>query len=161
MFGREPARRAMDVQERLEHIADMLIARRRVLAIEIVGQVRAEIPEYESPPRESLEDITQHVELLAKMVRGRRVGAKDFDFIGPHAARRARDGVPLAAARAPDRPGRAHEPAPAAAARSKRTPVSSSETAHSLAATSSSCAERLGETTCGWPRNSPIPSGPT
>ena len=42
-----------------------------------------------------------------------------------------------------------------------RTPVNSSETSHSRAATCSSRAARLGDTGRGWPRNSPIPSGPT
>ena len=51
--------------------------------------------------------------------------------------------------------------AAAACPSSKCTPVSSSHVSHSRDATSSSRAARLGETTCGWPRNSPMPSGPT
>jgi hypothetical protein len=73
----------------------MLVARRDALAIEIVRQVKAEIPEYNSPPRESLVHISSHIDLLAAMVRGRAVQAREFDFIAPHAARRASDGVPL------------------------------------------------------------------
>ncbi|HEX3909244.1 MAG TPA: helix-turn-helix domain-containing protein [Solirubrobacteraceae bacterium] len=87
--------RAADVQERLEHIADMLIARRRALASEIVLQVKREIPEYRSPPGEAAEHIAAHIDALAATVRGRRLEPSDYDFIAPHAARRARDGVPL------------------------------------------------------------------
>ncbi len=90
-------RRTGEVQERLEHIADMLIERRRALAAEIVEQVKREIPEYRSPPGEAAEHIAAQISALAAMVRGRRVEPADYDFIAPHAARRARDGVPLSA----------------------------------------------------------------
>jgi hypothetical protein len=93
--AREQQHPAADVPARLEHIADMLVARRRTLATEIVTQVKDEIPEYRSPPREALEHISAHIDLLAAMVRGRRIDPEEFKFIGPHAVRRARDGVPL------------------------------------------------------------------
>ncbi|MHB8235810.1 MAG: PucR family transcriptional regulator [Solirubrobacteraceae bacterium] len=93
--ARKQARSASEVQARLEHIADMLVARRDALALEIVRQVKAEIPEYNSPPSESIEHISAHIDLLAAMVRGRTVQAREFDFITPHAARRASDGVAL------------------------------------------------------------------
>ncbi len=48
----------------------------------------------------------------------------------------------------------------AAGPSSKRTPVISSETSHRRRATSSSRAARFGETGLGWPRCSPMPSGP-
>jgi PucR C-terminal helix-turn-helix domain/GGDEF-like domain len=92
------ARRAalgLDVQRHLERIAEMLVTRRRALAAQIIRQVKAEIPDYDSPVRESLEHISAHIDLLAAMVRGRRVDAHEFDFVAPHASRRARDGVPL------------------------------------------------------------------
>ncbi|HUA73977.1 MAG TPA: helix-turn-helix domain-containing protein [Solirubrobacteraceae bacterium] len=90
-------RRAGEVQRRLEGIADMLVERRRELAGEIVLLVKLEIPEYRSPPRDALEHIAAHIDVLAAMIRGRRVRPSDYDFIAPHAARRARDGVPLSA----------------------------------------------------------------
>jgi sugar diacid utilization regulator len=88
-------RRAGEVQERLERIADMLVERRRELAAKIVVLVKEEIPEYRSPPHEAMEHIASHIDVLAAMIRGRRVRPSDYDFIAPHAARRARDGVPL------------------------------------------------------------------
>jgi sugar diacid utilization regulator len=87
--------RPSNVQRRLDHIAEMLVARREDLAAEIVGQVKREIPDYRSPPRESLEHIAAHIDMLAALVRGRRAMPSDYDFIAPHAARRAADGVPL------------------------------------------------------------------
>jgi len=87
----------MDVEHRLAHIAEMLVARRHTLAMEIAAQVKREIPEYVAPPREALEHIAGHIDLLAAIIHGRRVVAADYDFIAPHAARRARDGVPLSA----------------------------------------------------------------
>ncbi len=86
-----------EVQHRLERIADMLVARRRTPAAEILAQAKREIPGYLSPPDEALEHIVGHIDLLAAIIRGRRVVVADYDFIAPHAARWARDGVPLSA----------------------------------------------------------------
>src|SRR6201999_1595571 len=58
-----------EVQDRLEHIADMLIARRRALATEIFRQVKREIPDYRSPPGEAAEHIAAHIDALAATVR--------------------------------------------------------------------------------------------
>ncbi len=97
VVGKRAASVDADVQRRLERIADMLVARRRALASEIVAQAKREIPEYVSPPGEALEHIAGHIDLLAAIIRGRRVVGADYDFIAPHAARWARDGVPLSA----------------------------------------------------------------
>lgn len=97
MLPTGPPAAGAEVQARLERIAQMLTERRRSLAAEIVRQVKREIPEYVSPPGEALEHIAAHIDLLAAIIRGRRVVASDYDFIAPHAARRARDGVPLSA----------------------------------------------------------------
>ncbi len=95
VVGERAASADVEVQRRLERIAEMLVARRRALASEIVAQVKREIPGYLSPPGEALEHIAGHIDLLAAIIRGRSVVAADYDFIAPHAARRARDGVPL------------------------------------------------------------------
>jgi len=97
VVGERAASADAEVQRRLERIADMLVARRRTLASEIVAQAKREIPEYVSPPGEALEHIAGHIDLLAAIIRGRRVVAADYDFIAPHAARWARDGVSLSA----------------------------------------------------------------
>ena len=73
----------------------MLLVRRSSLAAEIARQVKREIPDYLSPPGEALEHIAAHIDLLAMIIRGGHVRAADYEFIAPHAARRARDGVPL------------------------------------------------------------------
>jgi len=70
-----------------EHIADVLIARREAASRwRSWRQVKAEIPDYNSPARtRRWEHISAHIDLLAAMVRGRRVEGEEFEFIGPHA----------------------------------------------------------------------------
>ena len=86
----------------LERVVAMLAARREELAEETLRAMRAEIPAYgaiEDPA--ILSDVTQHVAenhdaLRASLERGRPVTSEDLEFIRPHAALRARRGVPLA-----------------------------------------------------------------
>jgi hypothetical protein len=86
----------------LERVAEMLAARRSELAEESLRAIRAEIPAYATiDDPVILADVTEHVAenhdaLRASLVRGRPVSAEDLAFIRPHAALRARRGVPLA-----------------------------------------------------------------
>ncbi|MGA8719705.1 MAG: hypothetical protein WB557_16990, partial [Solirubrobacteraceae bacterium] len=86
----------------IERIATMLAARRAELATESLREIRAAIPAYsviDDPV--ILADVTEHVAenhdaLRSSLVRGEPVTAQELAFIGPHAALRARRGVPLA-----------------------------------------------------------------
>src|ERR1700751_279416 len=86
----------------IHRIATMLAARRAELATESLGAIRAAIPTYaEIDDPAILADVTQHVAenhdaLRAGLVRGRPAPEPDPAFIRPHAALRARRGVPLA-----------------------------------------------------------------
>ncbi|MBV8216948.1 MAG: helix-turn-helix domain-containing protein [Solirubrobacterales bacterium] len=86
----------------IQRIATMLAARRAELASESLGAIRAAIPTYaEIEEPVILADVTEHVAenhdaLRASLVRGRPVTEQDLAFIRPHAALRARRGVPLA-----------------------------------------------------------------
>jgi hypothetical protein len=86
----------------IQRIATMLAARRAELATESLGAIRAAIPTYaEIDDPAILADVTEHVAenhdaLRASLVRGRPVTEQDLAFIRPHAALRARRGVPLA-----------------------------------------------------------------
>jgi hypothetical protein len=86
----------------VERVAAMLAARREELAERSLHAIRDAIDSYSAidDPR-ILADVTQHVAenhdaLRASLVRGRPVTAEDLAFIRPHAALRARRGVPLA-----------------------------------------------------------------
>jgi PucR C-terminal helix-turn-helix domain/GGDEF-like domain len=86
----------------IDRIAAMLAARRAELATESLREIRAAIPVYaEIDDPAILADVTEHVAenhdaLRSSLVRGEPVTAQDLVFIGPHAALRARRGVPLA-----------------------------------------------------------------
>jgi PucR C-terminal helix-turn-helix domain/GGDEF-like domain len=86
----------------IDRIAAMLAARRAELATESLREIRAAIPVYsEIDDPAILADVVEHVAenhdaLRASLVRGQPVTAQDLAFIGPHAALRARRGVPLA-----------------------------------------------------------------
>jgi hypothetical protein len=86
----------------IDRIAAMLAARRAELATESLREIRAAIPVYaEIDDPAILADVTDHVAenhdaLRSSLVRGQPVTAQDLAFIGPHAALRARRGVPLA-----------------------------------------------------------------
>jgi sugar diacid utilization regulator len=95
-------RRARDPQPAFELMVAALAARRQELAETTLQQIRDEIPAYariEDPAL--LADITEHVAenqdaLRESLARRRPVTAADLAFIRPHAAMRARRGVPLA-----------------------------------------------------------------
>jgi hypothetical protein len=86
----------------IQRIATMLAARRAELATESLSAIRAAIPTYgEIDDPVILADVTEHVAenhdaLRGSLVRGRPVTEQDLSFIRPHAALRARRGVPLA-----------------------------------------------------------------
>jgi PucR C-terminal helix-turn-helix domain/GGDEF-like domain len=86
----------------IERIATMLAARRAELATDSLREIRAAIPAYSAiDDPVILADVTEHVAenhdaLRSSLVRGEPVTAQDLAFIGPHAALRARRGVPLA-----------------------------------------------------------------
>ncbi len=86
----------------IERIATMLAARRAELATESLREIRAAIPAYAAiDDPVILADVTEHVAenhdaLRSSLVRGEPVTAQELAFIGPHAALRARRGVPLA-----------------------------------------------------------------
>jgi len=86
----------------IQRIATMLAARRAELATESLTAIRAAIRAYaEIADPVILADVTEHVAenhdaLRASLVRGRPVTEQDLAFIRPHAALRARRGVPLA-----------------------------------------------------------------
>ena len=85
----------------IERIATMLAARRAELATESLREIRAGIPAYSAiDDPVILADVTEHVAenhdaLRSSLVRGEPVTAQELAFIGPHAALRARRGVPL------------------------------------------------------------------
>jgi PucR C-terminal helix-turn-helix domain/GGDEF-like domain len=86
----------------LERIAAMLAARREELAAQSLDEIRAAIPAYASIEDPAiLADVTAHVAenhdaLAASLLRGRPVVEDDLAFIRPHAALRARKGLPVA-----------------------------------------------------------------
>jgi sugar diacid utilization regulator len=86
----------------IDRIATMLAARRAELATDSLREIRAAIPAYSAiDDPVILADVTEHVAenhdaLRSSLVRGEPVTASDLAFIGPHAALRARRGVPLA-----------------------------------------------------------------
>ncbi len=85
----------------LERVAAMLAARRSQLAEESLRTMRAENPAYRAiDDAAMLADVVEHVAenfdaLGAILVAGRPVAAEDLAFIRPHAALRARRGIPL------------------------------------------------------------------
>jgi PucR C-terminal helix-turn-helix domain/GGDEF-like domain len=87
--------------EGLERVATMLEARRAELAEESLRVIRAEIPAYALiEDRALLGDVTRHVAenhdaLRTSLVEGRALASEELAFIRPHAALRARRGVPL------------------------------------------------------------------
>ncbi|HEY3190802.1 MAG TPA: helix-turn-helix domain-containing protein [Solirubrobacteraceae bacterium] len=86
----------------IERVAAMLAARREELAEESLRAIRSEIPAYAAIDDAAiLADVTEHVAenhdaLRASLTRGRPVTVEDLAYIRPHAALRARRGVPLA-----------------------------------------------------------------
>jgi len=86
----------------IERIAAMLAARRAELADESLREIRAAIPAYSAiDDPVILADVTEHVAenhdaLRSSLLRAQPVTAQELAFIGPHAALRARRGVPLA-----------------------------------------------------------------
>jgi hypothetical protein len=87
---------------RLERVAAMLAARRDELAATSLQAIRTEISAYAAIDDPAiLRDVTEHVAenhdaLRLSLTQGRAVTADDLAFIRPHAALRARRGVPLA-----------------------------------------------------------------
>jgi hypothetical protein len=86
----------------VQRVAAMLATRREELAGESLRAIRRAIPAYAAIDDPAiLADVTAHVAenhdaLRESLVRGRPVTAADLAFIRPHAALRARRGVPLA-----------------------------------------------------------------
>jgi sugar diacid utilization regulator len=86
----------------IDRIATMLAARRAELATDSLREIRAAIPAYSAiDDPVILADVTEHVAenhdaLRSSLVRGEPVTPQELAFIGPHAALRARRGVPLA-----------------------------------------------------------------
>lgn len=86
----------------LERVAAMLEARREELAAQTLERIRATIPVYAAIDDPALlADVTDHVAenhdtLRMSLLRGRPVTEEDLAFIRPHAALRARRGVPVA-----------------------------------------------------------------
>jgi len=86
----------------IDRIATMLAARRAELATDSLREIRAAIPAYSAiDDPVILADVTEHVAenhdaLRSSLVRGEPVTPPELAFIGPHAALRARRGVPLA-----------------------------------------------------------------
>jgi hypothetical protein len=80
----------------------MLESRREELAERSLDEIRADIPAYSAIDDPAiLADVTAHVAenhdaLRASLLRGRPVTSEDLAFIGPHAALRARRGLPVA-----------------------------------------------------------------
>jgi hypothetical protein len=85
----------------LERVAAMLQTRRAELAERSLAAIQADIPAYSAiADPVILADVTQHVAenhdaLRASLLRGRSVTSEDLAFIRPHAALRARRGVPV------------------------------------------------------------------
>jgi sugar diacid utilization regulator len=98
--SRQVARTA--TRTNLASVVAALEARRDELAEETLRQIRAESPAYASIEDPALlADVTAHVAenhdaLRASLARGTSVSSEDLAFIRPHAALRARRGVPLA-----------------------------------------------------------------
>jgi PucR C-terminal helix-turn-helix domain/GGDEF-like domain len=86
----------------MERIAQMLAARRAELAEATLRAICSAVPAYAAIGDAALlADVTLHVAenhdaLSASLLRGRPVTAEDLGFIRPHAALRARRGVPVA-----------------------------------------------------------------
>jgi len=86
----------------LERVAAMLTARRDELAAATLSAIQAECPAYAAiDDPVILADVQQHVAenhdaLCASIVSGRPVASGDLAFIRPHAALRARRGLPVA-----------------------------------------------------------------
>jgi PucR-like helix-turn-helix protein/diguanylate cyclase with GGDEF domain len=86
----------------LERVGAMLLARREELAGQTLERIRAAIPAYATIHDPAiLADVTEHVAenhdiLRSSLLRGRPVTEEDLAFIRPHAALRARRGVPVA-----------------------------------------------------------------
>jgi hypothetical protein len=84
-----------------ERIADALAADRDALVDATVGQFLARIPGYRDAGAAVVEDARRHTEehhdLLCDVLRrGRAAKPRELTFIERHAARRARQGIPLA-----------------------------------------------------------------
>lgn len=86
----------------VQRVAQMLEASRAELAEKSLAAIRAEVPGYAAiDDRAMLADVTKHVAenhdaLRVSLMSGRPVTSDELAFIRPHAALRARRGVPLA-----------------------------------------------------------------
>ncbi|MFF7789959.1 hypothetical protein [Streptomyces sp. NPDC007991] len=82
-------------------MADIIAAQRQSPAEAALEAMRAEIPDYAALVDEALlTDVVAHVReavdaLSVSLARGRPVTDDDVAFVRPHAARRARQGMPL------------------------------------------------------------------
>ncbi|WP_208614563.1 hypothetical protein [Streptomyces regalis] len=85
----------------LSEVADVVAAQRLSLAEAALEAMRAEIPRYAALADEALlADVVAHVTeaidaLSVSLAHGRPVTDEDVAFVRPHAARRARQGMPL------------------------------------------------------------------
>ncbi|MFM9609353.1 PucR family transcriptional regulator [Streptomyces niveiscabiei] len=85
----------------LSEVADVIAAQRQSLAVAALEAIRAEVPRYAALTDESLlADVVVHVTeavdaLSVSLAHGRPATDEDVAFVRPHAARRARQGVPL------------------------------------------------------------------
>lgn len=86
----------------LERVAAMLESRREELAALTLERIRGTVPGYATIEEPTiLADVTEHVAenhdvLRVSLLRGQPVSEEDLAFIRPHAALRARRGVPVA-----------------------------------------------------------------
>lgn len=86
----------------MERVAERLRANSASMAEESVKRFRREIPGYaEIDDRALLDDVADHVRehhaaIAAVLTSGEQASARQLEFIRPHAALRARRGVPLA-----------------------------------------------------------------
>jgi hypothetical protein len=82
-------------------IAAALEARRKELISVGLEEIKARMPAYRQADRALLEDVRRHIgdhhDLLCSVLRrGRPAAARQFEFVGRHAALRARRGISLA-----------------------------------------------------------------
>jgi hypothetical protein len=82
-------------------IAEALEARREELISTGVGEIKDRMDTYRRADAALTEDVTSHIGahhdlLCAVLRRGRPAAAREFDFVGRHAALRARRGISLA-----------------------------------------------------------------
>src|SRR4051812_13874616 len=81
-------------------IVDALESRREALVAAAVDRIASRIPAYRDAGPTVVEDVRHHVEehhdlLCATVRRGRSPTPRELAFVERHAARRARQGIPL------------------------------------------------------------------